>query len=185
MLFDCSHRCILYCAGRNCQVLKRDLMEVEELNRRCCMNLWNMVKHGQQPHGLSPRLIIPAYRGGVHRISEQEARFAFVEALTGTSFYYSVETPTSETYCFTGANGNSRSAQTDLTLYGLVGDGLNELANVEFKCGTPVLPAIEKDIEKLIQEQKSNDIIGNCSMCSEMQTLGHSMLCSTSGSRIS
>ena len=142
-------------------MIGRDYREIEELNRRCCMNLWNMVKCSEQPHGLSPRLIIPNYRGGTHRISEQEARFAFVEALTTTSFYYSVETPTTGTYCFTGSDGNSRSAQTDLSLYGFDGDGLQPLANVEFKYGTSVAPAIEKDIIKLIQEQEVNEIVGN------------------------
>ena len=66
------------------------------------------------------RLLFPGYRGkkkgekGKLRVSEQGARFAFVEALrTAGQFRYSVETPTDKTYQFTGQH--EESAQTDLT----------------------------------------------------------------------
>ena len=84
------------------------------------------------------RLLFPRYRGkkegekGKLRVSEQGARFAFVEALcTAGQFRYSVETPTDKTYKFTGKH--EESAQTDLTLYDL--DTTSRLCNVEFKAG--------------------------------------------------
>lgn len=142
-------------------MLKTDLMQIEEVNRRCCVNLWNMAQCGEQAGGLSPRIVFPTYRAGECRVSEQEARFAFVEALAGTSLYYSVETPTSEEYCFTGSSGNARSAQTDLTVCRSTARGLEEMANVEFKCGAPPLLDISKDIQKLVKEQEKRDLLGN------------------------
>ena len=69
------------------------------------------------------RLLFPRYRKDEDcekaklRVSEQEARFAFVEALCkGGKFRYSVETPTDKLYRFTGET-KEVSAQTDLTVY--------------------------------------------------------------------
>ena len=59
------------------------------------------------------RLIFPPYSGsraGLLRVCEQEARFAFAEALHQSgSFYYSVETPTREAYQLTGSKPLARS----------------------------------------------------------------------------
>lgn len=137
------------------------VLELEELNRRCCLNISHLVSNNRIPNALSPRLIVPAYSGGESRVSEQEARFAFVEALSGTSVYYSVETPTKGKYCFKGTSGNERSAQTDLTLYVANGGQLNHWVNVEFKKGNAPDAEIMKDIEKLIKEQSLCPIIGN------------------------
>lgn len=106
------------------------------------------------------RLLFPPEREKEElRVSEQEARFAFVEALcTGGQFRYSVETPTGKTYKFTGKH--EESAQTDLTLYDL--DTTSRLCNVEFKAGgksmkggradeAHVFP-IFKDVLKLMRE---------------------------------
>jgi hypothetical protein len=101
------------------------------------------------------RLIFPRYsdqRGGKLRVSEQEARFAFAEALSATQFEYSVETPTVEGYQLTGSK--PLSAQTDLTVYEPHGDAL---LNAEFK-SKGVSPAakssfpIAKDVQKLLRE---------------------------------
>ena len=48
------------------------------------------------------RLVFPRYRDKELRVSEQEARFAFVEALSQGPFRYSVEAPTSKLYRFSG-----------------------------------------------------------------------------------
>ena len=111
------------------------------------------------------RLLFPRYRGkkegekGDLRVSEQGARFAFVEALcTAGQFRYSVETPTDKTYQFTGKH--EESAQTDLTVYDL--ETRCRLCNVEFKKGgwslkgeesnkSNVFP-IYKDVLKLMRE---------------------------------
>ena len=61
------------------------------------------------------RLVFSRYRKkddgtkGDLRVSEQEARFAFVEALYQGPFRYSVETPTDKLYKFTGKKPSFRS----------------------------------------------------------------------------
>ena len=105
------------------------------------------------------RLVIPRYRKKDDdekvklRVSEQEARFAFVEALCQGPFRYSVETPTSKLYQFTG--DTSVSAQTDLSLYDATGK--TSICNVEFKAkgvspGAKDNSSIHKDVEKLLRE---------------------------------
>ncbi len=109
------------------------------------------------------RLLFPRYREkedrteGDLRVSEQGARFAFVEALcTAGQFRYSVETPTDKTYQFTGET-KEISAQTDLTVYDL--QTRCRRCNVEFKAGG-ISPSaqkknkekIYKDVQKLMRE---------------------------------
>ncbi len=87
------------------------------------------------------------------RVSEQEARFAFVEALCRTSsFQYSIETPTTKVYCFTGET--AVAAQTDLTVYNADG---SRICNVEFKAKGFSLErknilSVSKDVQKLLRE---------------------------------
>ena len=100
------------------------------------------------------KLVFPAYRGGSLRVSEQEARFAFVEALCQGHLFYSVEAPTIKRYQFTGES--SLSAQTDLAIYDSIGACV---CNVEFKA-KGVSPtagshfAIYKDLQKLLREPR-------------------------------
>lgn len=99
------------------------------------------------------KLIFPRYRNEGLRVSEQEARFAFVEVLQSSPFMYSVETPTIGIYTFSGTK--PISAQTDLTLYDCT--GTERVCNVEFKCKgfSPDAKddlSISKDIEKLLRE---------------------------------
>jgi hypothetical protein len=98
------------------------------------------------------KLLFPVYRGGGLRVSEQEARFAFVEALATGPLTYSVETPTSKMYQFTGKS--PLSAQTDLAIHDEAGA---RICNVEFKA-KGVSPSAEKhfpiykDLQKLMRE---------------------------------
>ena len=117
------------------------------------------------------RLVFPRYakkKGNkkVLRVSEQEARFAFIEALCKRGqFRYSVETPTEKCYQFSGQT--PLSAQTDLSVYEAGGD--YPICNVEFKEGgwstkggesnrsgvsnkSSVFP-IYKDVQKLLRER--------------------------------
>ena len=107
------------------------------------------------------RLLFPRYRKKKDgkekedlRVSEQEARFVFVEALcTDGQFRYSVETPTDKRYQFKGKK-KAISAQTDLTVYDLE---RCRLCNVEFKAGGISARAkskdpIFKDVQKLMRE---------------------------------
>jgi hypothetical protein len=103
------------------------------------------------------KIIFPNYsteRNKCIRVSEQEARFAFVESFCryDSDYSYSVETPTRMKYKFTGKT--PLSAQTDLTIHS--SDG-SRLVGVEFKAGGVSPKAkdrsnVTKDIEKLIRE---------------------------------
>ena len=90
------------------------------------------------------------------RLSEQEARFAFVESLCQENLRYSVEVPTTKLYKFSGESGNEKSAQTDLQVREC---GQYGICNIEFKskgitpranCDTKM--PIYKDVEKLMRE---------------------------------
>ena len=100
-------------------------------------------------------LVFPQYRwkqGNSLRVSEQETRFAFVEALCQRSLMYSVEVPTRELYHLIGKT--KLSAQTDLAVHDE--NGIH-FCNVEFKA-KGVTPSahqhlsIYKDLEKLLRE---------------------------------
>ena len=97
-------------------------------------------------------LVFPPYRKNGTRVSEQEARFAFAEALCRGPFRYSVEAPTSKRYSFRGRG--SRSAATDLQIHGADNTAI---CNVEFKAKgvspeAKDISTICKDIEKLLRE---------------------------------
>ena len=119
--------------------------------------LWDAYErsNGSQPGVFGEgRLVFPRYRDKDDlRVSEQEARFAFVEALCKGPFRYSVETPTSKCYQFTGET--SLSAQTDLAVHDAC--GRCRICNVEFKA-KGVSPSakdnfpIYKDMQKLLRE---------------------------------
>jgi hypothetical protein len=99
------------------------------------------------------KFIIPKYNNSNNkdfRISEQEARFVFINLHDRFSFpgyRYSIETPTKNVYQFSGTN--SRSAQSDLSFF----DEENQLINIEFKAHNAPKESIEKDFEKLIKEE--------------------------------
>lgn len=126
------------------------LDDLIEINRRTCGSLWSIADVNGHPSGLSPRLIIPKTRNEELRISEQEARLIFCSLLNNLSYYYSIETPTEQTYQLTGQT--AQSALSDLSLYTYNGV-FEKVANVEFKAHNPPQDHIRKDIEKLIREQ--------------------------------
>ncbi len=105
------------------------------------------------------RLLFPLIRGGQPgdvRVSEQEARFAFLESVCHAGLLYTVEAPTQETYQFTG--NTDQSAQTDLAVHS--SDGADKYCNVEFKAKGLSESAqnsfhIYKDFEKLLREPYS------------------------------
>lgn len=129
--------------------------DILEINRRVCFDLWNMTNVKSKPKGLAPRLIMPKKRSGDIRISEQESRLLYCGVLNSLNYYYSIETPTKETYTQKGQT--QMSASSDLSLY--INDGaiFEKACNVEFKAHNPTYEDIRKDIEKLIRE----GIIGN------------------------
>ena len=75
--------------------------DISETCRRPDIGLWDAYVRSQRESeargsGVG-RLVFPRYRGEALRVSEQEARFAFVEALCQGPLRYSVEVPTQET----------------------------------------------------------------------------------------
>ena len=123
--------------------------------KRTDSGLWEAFSRstGVQPRAAGwGRLVFPEYRGGSLRVSEQEARLVFVEALSQGSLMYAVEAPTSKLYQFTGKT--PLSAQTDLAVYD---ERAVRICNVEFKA-KGVRPAtvkhfpIYKDLLKLMRE---------------------------------
>ena len=122
--------------------------EVRRINRLTSEHIFAMKT--TRSNGMvisSPRLIFPRYRNGITRISEQEARFSFTGVLEDRNdFFYSVETPTSTVYRFTGAG--KRSALFDLCLYehDTESNDLKLVTACEFKHGGK---GINKDIQKL------------------------------------
>ena len=91
------------------------ITDIFEINRRICFNLWDMVDVHIEPRGLSPRLILPEKRNNAIRISEQESRILYCGLLNTLNYYYSIETPTAQTFMLTGAK--PISASSDLSLY--------------------------------------------------------------------
>lgn len=137
--------------------LKKDLIEV---NRRLSYDLWNVSCFNKKPSGLSPRLIFPKKRKkvkneDVKRISEQEARILYCNILNNFNYFYSIETPTNETYQQTG--NTPLSALSDLSIYRYIDNGFEKMANVELKAHNPATKNISKDIEKIIREEKDGN----------------------------
>lgn len=99
------------------------------------------------------RVRFPTYRTGRLRVSEQEAKQAFIEAtIASTKLGYSVEVPTSSRYGFTDP-GRTRSAMTDLVLI----EDREIVFRIEFKAGGLSLRRrsvahVRKDIAKLVGE---------------------------------
>ncbi|MCI5150173.1 MAG: hypothetical protein D3916_12435 [Candidatus Electrothrix sp. MAN1_4] len=129
--------------------------EISAACRRADTLLWAAFMRSQQddvsgsPTG---KLVFPKYRDGSLRVSEQEARFAFVEALCSGPLLYSVEAPTSKGYQFTG--DSECSAQTDLAILDAT---MAHICNVEFKAKGVSSTAkehspISKDVQKLLRE---------------------------------
>src|ERR1700677_2801304 len=89
---------------------------------------YHAAKSGGPVTATANRLVFPKFADGVVRVSEQEAKQSLIDLLPGSPFFYSVETPTSGNYSFTG--DGERSAATDLTLYTDTGE---RYLNFEFK----------------------------------------------------
>lgn len=110
------------------------------------------------------RIIFPKYRKDeanetkqyITRVSEQELKQIFIEQLNkeikdGWDVYYSVETPTLQEFCFSGAS--ARSANFDLAIH----DSLfNRIALIEFKANNADKQDHAKDFEKLNNQKENN-----------------------------
>lgn len=95
------------------------------------------------------KLIYPTKRCDTIRISEQEARFLFVRHVDlSTEYFYSIEAPTTNMYCFKGAS--ARSGNVDVCLYD---EKLKRKHLIEFKALNPIQASFSKDFEKLLCDE--------------------------------
>ena len=138
--------------------LTKDILAI---NEAVCRELWHVVSPGQRVEALTPKLIFPELRKGGVRVSEQEARFIYCSVLNRCSgYFYSVETPTEESYSFSGLN--PMSARSDISLYSCEdGTVKDKVVNIELKAGNCSAKHIEKDVEKLVKERQ----VGNWFHC--------------------
>lgn len=115
-------------------------------------------------HDELTRLVFPSYANGDTRISEQELRFAFVEAFNKSkgvkehNLFYSIETPTRRRYkgfakgkpeVVQEGQDDGRSAAFDLVVFD---DKLNRICLIEFKAKTASESNHKKDLLKLKTE---------------------------------
>lgn len=127
----------------------------------------NRLIHPECNETLKSRIIIPQYsqkNGEDNRYSEQELKCIFLSKIEQDDFfYYSVETPTKDKYCFKGNNpkvysvskGNINqfvSARFDVSIYKdrEIKDGL--MSHLEFKYGNCKQTHIKKDFLKILFE---------------------------------
>jgi hypothetical protein len=106
------------------------------------------IYHRREP--VTTHLIFPKKRKDVTRVSEQESRILVAQLLEARGVYFSVETPTGETYRMRGQR--ELSARTDVTAYGPGGVDDRQL-NIELKAGNPGIEIFRKDLEKLLRER--------------------------------
>lgn len=114
-----------------------------------------------KPNGCpQSHILFPTKRDKSIRISEQELRFIFVEQLNveiqnGWDVYYSVETPTLDTYCFSEdeprIDPDGQSASFDLVIHD---NSYNRIALIEFKANNADEKDHKKDILKLDNEKE-------------------------------
>lgn len=112
------------------------------------------------------RIVFPKKREEPVRISEQELRFVFVEQLNneinkGWNVYYSVETPTCDTYSGfkkgeepLKQDDKGRSGEFDLVIFN---EKLQRIALIEFKANNASEHDHEKDFVKLNNRKEGND----------------------------
>ena len=121
--------------------------------------------NGIKGKGSGSRIIFPMKRGTETRISEQELRFIFVEQLNKEiegmwDIYYSVETPTMDTYYFKGDNpgrkDDGQSANFDLVIHD---SNFKRIALIEFKANNPVEHEYKKDFSKLNNEKEGDGLL--------------------------
>jgi hypothetical protein len=118
--------------------------------RTMCMELSELLWAVHKAEGSGLRLIFPKRRDGVTRISEQESKMILCQLLERSQWFYSVETPTTETYQQQG--NDAISGRSDISLYATHSPE-SKRANVELKAhGTITVEDFRKDFEKALRE---------------------------------
>lgn len=118
--------------------------------RAVARDLVALCASGTQGDSDGSHLILPVIRAGRPRVSEQESRVLFFRALEKHGWYYSVETPTLQTYVQSGER--PLSARLNLTVYS-ARNPLARLVNIELRAHNPHEESLRKDLEKLVREE--------------------------------
>jgi hypothetical protein len=131
--------------------MENDLKQyIEQMVKEIALSLGSLYLRAastKTPH----RLVFPEKRQGAIRVSEQESKVLSCRYLDSSQYFYSVETPTTETYIQKGST--ALSARIDLTLYDTRDGKLRRVLNIEFKAHNCTDESIRKDVEKLIREK--------------------------------
>lgn len=128
------------------------MTSIEELIIKSLKEFWGLKCITESKGADYEKLVFPIKRDKTKRISEQEARFLLVKQLEKqeqTKFQYSVESPTTKTYCFTGKG--ERSGNIDLCIY----DKGERCNLIEFKAMNPKQSSYTKDFEKLFCDESN------------------------------
>jgi hypothetical protein len=124
---------------------KPSIEELKNLSELVSQRLWDI----NQNNPKRPHLIFPEYRDNKIRVSEQESKVIFTNVLEETRWFYSVETPTVETYIQSGST--PLSARTDISLYASHSTS-SKVLNIELKAHNPSKESFRKDLEKIVRE---------------------------------
>lgn len=166
------------------QELKKRIEEIIDLTFKKVQYSFDYQKENVKPSGsvqeCRTRLVFPSYgkdRSDITRISEQELRFAFVEAFNEyckenkLPLYYSVETPTRDTYSdfsktkenpnpIPRRDDNGRSGEFDMVIFEFEGETLKRRCLIEFKANNASKLDHEKDFVKLNNHNEhKNDVM--------------------------
>lgn len=130
--------------------------DIEKLIEETIKDVKNLIKGNT----IKSHIVFPEYSNGAPRYSEQELKNIFLNKIEASKFYYSVETPSKNTYRFKDnlpkvllKNETSKkrfqSSMIDVSIYN---EEKQIVSHVEFKHGQcPEFP-IRKDFLKLICE---------------------------------
>jgi hypothetical protein len=124
-------------------------MPLAEL-RRLSIEVSELLCAVRRAGSTGPRLIFPTRRAGNVRVSEQEAKVLLCQLLDRSQWFYSVETPTKQTYKQKGKTFTS--GRSDISLYA-TNNPADKRANIELKAhGKINVEDFRKDFEKVLRE---------------------------------
>ncbi|GAB6394029.1 MAG: hypothetical protein MdMp024_0341 [Bacteroidales bacterium] len=136
------------------------MKNVEDLIVESLVNVVNLCCINQVTNTKPSNLVFPVHSNGTRRVSEQEARFLFVQAVEqDKQFLYSVEAPTKLSYFFgapvpvivqDGQDGQRQAGNIDACLY----ENGERKHLIEFKALNPPQISYSKDFLKLICDER-------------------------------
>jgi len=143
---------------------------INKINCAYSNNQESGTNSGKYNEEYKTKLVFPKYSGGDTRVSEQELRFAFIEAFNQCEetkdFYYSIETPTIDKYRFSKdgketeypfVSNDGESGKFDMVIYKKEGNDLKRAVLIEFKANDSNVKHLKKDLVKLHNPVEGNE----------------------------